>query len=449
MMKNQKRFKTPDAFVIMFVLLLFVATLTHLLPAGTYEYMEGTSLVDPDSFHFIERTPVGIWQVITAISTGMEDSASIIFMILLVSGYFNVLIKTQAIDKFITLLLKRFGQYDTVILSCICLFMALMGATGVIVNSVVAFIPLGLMFAKRMKKDSIVALGMILVSTYCGFSASPMSAVTVQFAQNLADVPLLSGFGFRTIVFLSLFIVTLIYILRYAKRCTKTDILDEIPEYDDDQFTIGHIIVLLALGMGIGIYIWGSLVHNWTMEYLEGIMLIVSFVAAIATKMGTEGYILAFMDGVKKVCYSAILVGFATAVAVILKEGNILHTIVYEMSRFLLLLPKYLVGPVMFYFNIIFNFFVSSGSSQARIVMSIMAPLADVMGITRQMAICAYQYGDGLSNLIFPTNGTMMACIAMANVRFDKWMKWMFPLFLIWTAMISVWMVIGISIGIS
>lgn len=446
--RKNRKFKMPDAFVIMFWILLLAAILTYLLPAGTYQYVDGTSMIDPDSFQFIENTPVSLWQVIASISTGLENSASIIFMIMLMGGYFNVLLETQAIDKFITQLIERSGKHSVVVLFCVCLFMALMGASGVVVNAVVAFVPLGLVLAKRMKKDSLVALGMIFVSTYCGFSTSPMSAATVQYAQQLADVPLLSGFGFRTVVFVSLFIVTVIYIQRYAKRCNKTDILDETLVSVERSFTVRHIVVLLTLVVGIVVYIWGSIFHGWTMEYLEGIMLIVSFVSAAAVGMGTEKYISAFMNGVKKMCYSAILVGCAAGVSVILNEGNILHTIVYEMSRLLLCLPKWMVGPAMFYFNIIFNFFVSSGSGQARIVMPVMAPLADVVGISRQMAICAYQYGDGTSNLIFPTNGTMMACIAIANVRFDKWMKWMFPLFVIWTVILSVWMVVGVTLGI-
>lgn len=457
-MSSKKKLKVPNAFIIVFGIMILAAVMTYIIPAGTYDTIPDTKTIDPNTFHFIESNPTTPWEFINSISVGMTNAASIIILIFLLGGYFNILVDSKAIDCFVNLLIKKFGDKSVIILPIICVLMSALGAVGVMANPVVAFIPVGMILAKKLKLDQMCAVAMMLVAAYCGFGMSPMCAATVQMAQKLAEIPTLSGFGFRLTGWIIALIGTVAYIMHYAVKISKDPskslMGDEFSLNDaesdlDSEFTVRHALALMALTVSMCIYILGSLKYSWGISYLEGIMLCMSIFIAFVCGMGSEGYVKSFIAGCRQMTYSAMLVGCATAISVILTNGQILHTIIYGMAQVLLVLPRWLVGPVMYYMNIIFNFFVSSGSGQAAIVMPIMAPLSDVVGISRQMSVCAYQYGDGLSNLIFPTNGTMMASIAIAGIKFDKWLKWMLPLFGIWLVITSILMGAGVMMGIS
>ncbi|MCC8127406.1 MAG: hypothetical protein LIO92_08410 [Clostridiales bacterium] len=458
MSETKKKFTVPNAFIIVFGIMILAAILTYIIPAGTYDKIADTSTIDPNSFHYIDQSPTTLWQFVNSISTGMANGSSIIILIFLLGGYFNILIDSKAIDCFVNFLIKKYGNKSIIILPVICILMSVLGAVGVMANPVVAFIPVGLILAKKLKMDQMVAVAMMLVAAYCGFGMSPMCAATVQMAQKIAEIPVLSGFGFRTVAWLVGLAITLMYIMHYANQVSKDPsksimgdefVIEQNEDDLNDEFTIRHAICLITLVVAMGIYIYGSLKYGWGIAYLETIFFCIAVIVAAASGMGADGFVKSFIAGTKQMCFSAMLVGCATAVSVILTNGNIIHTIIYGMAQILLVLPRWLVGPVMYYINVIFNFFVSSGSGQAAIVMPIMAPLSDVIGVSRQMAVCAYQYGDGLSNLIFPTNGTMMASIAIAGVKYEKWLKWMLPLYGMWLVLTSIVMAAGVLMGVA
>ena len=183
------------------------------------------------------------------------------------------------------------------------------------------------------------------------------------------------------------------------------------------------------------------------MNYMAGIMMLVAMFGALVTGMGMNGFVAGFLQGARQMTFSAMLIGLATGISVVLSEGHILHSIIYGMALALDSLHDAMVAPVMFLFNLLFNFFVPSGSGQAAVVMPIMAPLSDVVHVTRQTAVLAFQLGDGLSNVIFPTNGTMMACIAAAGINYKAWAGWVLPLFLFWTVLAVVTMIVAVATG--
>lgn len=457
-MKEKKALKIPNSIVIVFVIMIISAILTYIIPAGQYDVVAETKTIDPNTFHLVERSGTTFWEFINSAFSGMQKSAAIILFTFLVGGYFNVLIDTKAIDAFISSLINKLGNKSIVIIPIIAFIMSILGAVGVMANPVVAVMPVGLILARRLKLDPIMALAMMFVAAYSGFGTSPLSAMTVQTAQKIANIPILSGFGFRSLSWLIIFVVTIIYIMNYAKKVLENKknsilgeefILDNKNEEVIVEYTFRHALVLITLVVGLGIYVYGSLKYSWGIEYMAGTMLVVAIVSAFATNMGTDGFVKSFLKGAQQMTFSALLIGLATSISVILTDGNILHTIIYGMSIPLNYLPSWIVAPLMYYINIIFNFFVSSGSGQAAIVMPILAPLSDVVGVTRQMAVSAYQLGDGVSNLIFPTTGTLMACLAIAGVKYNQWIKWMMPLFFIWVVIATALMMIGVFIGIS
>ena len=458
MKQTKQGFKMPNAFVVVFVIMLFAAVLTYVIPAGQYDLVEGSKNIDPESFHWVESSGTTLWGFVDSIFSGMQNSSSIILFTLLLGGYFNVMVETKAFDGFLSLLTGKFGNRAVIIIPILSIIMSILGAVGVMANPVVAVVPIGVILARKLNLDPLMGLAVTYVAAYAGYAMSPMCPMTVQTAQRIAEVPLMSGFGFRMVGWIVIFILTMAYMMSYAKKIAKDPsksvlgkdyMAGDIKGVQEEPFTGRHALVLLSLVIGMAVYSYGSLSLGWGLNYMAGIMFIVALLSACFAGMGSEGFVRAFLKGAQQLTFSALLVGCATAISVILTDGNILHSIIYYMSGILDSLPKVLVGPIMYYINLLFNFFVSSGSGQAAVVMPIMAPLSDVVGVTRQMSICAFQYGDGLSNLIFPTNGTMMACIAAAGVSYDKWMKWMMPLFGIWFVASTILVILGCAIGVA
>lgn len=453
-----KRFKFPNALVIVFCIMILAMILTWIIPAGQYNTLPDSSVLDPSSYHSVEQSPVTLWGLLSAVYGGMANAASIIVFTFLVGGYFNVLIESKSVDGFLSFLTRKMGDKSMLILPVLALIMSLLGATGVMANPVVAVIPIGILLAKKLKMDQIVGLGVMYLAAYGGYATSPICAMTVQVAQKIADIPLLSGFGFRCIIWIVFFIPTVLYLMHYAHKIQKDPAKsvmgsDYIIEADDSTidipFTWRHALALLGLVAGLGIYTYGSLTFGWGMANLATILLVVALFAAIVTGMGTEGFVKGFLRGAQQLTFSAMLIGLASGVSVILTNGSILHTIIHSMGVLLNNIPHVLAGPIMFWFNLLFNFFVNSGSGQATVIMPIMAPLADVVGVTRQAAVTAFQLGDGLSNVIFPTSGTMMACLALAGVEYKKWIKWIMPLFLVWVLLGTLTIILVVASGVA
>ena len=384
----------------------------------------------------------------------MVKAGPIIVFTFLVGGYFQVLIAGNSVDAFISWLVRKLGAKSFLILPAIIVIMSVLGASGVMANPVVATIPIGVILARRLGADEITGVAIMFLAAYGGYATSPVCAMTVQIAQQIAGLPMLSGFGFRCVVWLVFLIPTALFIIRYARkvcagRNKPADSNEETPASAPVvEFNARHALALLGLVAGLGIYVWGSLTLHWGMNYMAGIMMLVAMFGALVTGMGMNGFVAGFLQGARQMTFSAMLIGLATGISVVLSDGHILHSIIYGMAVALNSLHTVLVAPVMFLFNLLFNFFVPSGSGQAAVVMPIMAPLADVVDMTRQTAVLAFQLGDGLSNVIFPTNGTMMASIAMAGVDYRRWAGWVLPLFLLWTVMAVIVMIAAVATGL-
>lgn len=457
-MKNKEKSKKkfPNALIVVFYIMVIAMILTWIIPAGQYETLPDSTVLDPASYHTLERSPVTPWGLMSAVFGGMSSAANIIVFTFLVGGYFNVLMESKAVDGFIGYLTRKLGSRSTVVLPVLIFIMSILGATGVMANPVVAVIPIGLLLARKLGLDRMTAVAVMFLAAYSGYATSPICAMTVQVAQKIAGLPMLSGFGFRCVIWVVFFVPTLLYILRYVKKIQAEGVAPNEWEQQTDarelaeiEFTPRHALALLGLIVGLGVYVYGSLALGWGMSTMATMMLLVAVFAAFVTGMGFDGFINGFLSGARQMTFSAMLIGLASGVSYILNSGNILHSVVFGMGLLLNYIPHIFAGPVMFWFNLLFNFLVNSGSGQAAVIMPIMAPLADVVGVTRQAAVTAFQLGDGLSNVIFPTSGTLMACLAVAGIDFKKWVKFVGPLFAVWTLMGTVTVILVVASGVA
>ena len=457
-MKNKEKVKKkfPNALIVVFYIMVLAMVLTWIIPAGQYETLPNSTVLDPASYHTLAQSPVTPWGLMSAVFGGMSSAVNIIVFTFLVGGYFNVLIESKSVDGFISFLVRRLGTRSTVILPVLILLMSILGATGVMANPVVAVIPIGLLLARKLHLDRVTAVAIMFLAAYSGYATSPICAMTVQVAQKIADLPMLSGFGFRCVIWVVFFVPTLLFIMHYVHKVQAQGVEAAEWEAEDQEcnlaeieFNAKHALALLGLVVGLGVYVYGSLALGWGMATMATTMLLVAVFAALVTGMGFEGFINGFLSGARQMTFSAMLIGLASGVSYVLNSGNILHSVVFGMGLLLNNMPHILAGPVMFWFNLLFNFLVNSGSGQASVIMPIMAPLADVVGVTRQAAVTAFQLGDGLSNVIFPTSGTLMGCLAVAGVDFKKWVKFVGPLFALWTLMGTITIIVVAASGVA
>ncbi|MBS7527980.1 MAG: hypothetical protein PWP51_747 [Clostridiales bacterium] len=461
-MKKKKRFKLPGTYVLLIYIILIAAVLTYILPAGTYDtYLDeatGKTLVTAGTFHFIERTPVNFFDAIMAITAGLTKGSSIIFSVFLLSGAFSVINATGSIEAVVDSMAAKLQERVLLLIPVIMALMSVLGYLGIVVNQTIVFIPIGLVIARKLKLDPIVGLSMMYLATYSGFIGSGMDPFTVVVAQTIAGVPLLSGIAYRTIVFLLLLVSAILYLMRYAKKVMKDPSLSalgtadydwavEIHEGNKTEFNFRHKVILALIFIFLGIYIYGALNLGFGIAHLNTIFIILAIVSGVIGKMSPEDMSKEFVDGCKMAVFSAILIGFATAISVVLTQGNVIYTIIYYCSLPLSHISTMFSAVFMFFFNLIFNLFVPSGSGQAAVVMPILAPLGDVIGLSKQVIISAYKYGDGVSNLIIPTSGTLMGFIGLAKVPYDKWLKFIMPLIGIWVGISMLAVIIGVIIG--
>ncbi len=459
---NKKKFTMPDTYVIVVFMILLMALLTFIIPAGVYDSVTsetGRSMVDATSYHSVDQNPATIKSVSFAFYTGLKNNASMIFFVMLVGGYFEIALATTAIQRGLRIAISRLQGKAFIMIPVIMTFFAFLGATGVLVNAVVAFIPLGLAVSQLMGLDKMAAVAFLYLGTYAGFNSSFMSASSVQIAQEMAELPLLSGMSFRVVVTIIIVAVTIAYVLRYCIKVNKDPSksvmpVEEYPFEDNlstevsDTFGMKDVVILLLVFGGLAVYVWGCIKHGWSYDYMVACMMLTCIPAGFIGGMNANQVAKTFVEGNKKMVYGAVLIGLASAISVVITEAQIIHTIIYYITIPLVALPKALAAVFMFLVNLVFNFFVSSASGQAAIVMPIMVPMADILDIPRQVAVLAYQYGDGFSNCIIPTSGVLMAALGVAKVPFDKWLKFMLPLFAIWVAIGCIAVATGVIIGL-
>ncbi|WP_193063685.1 YfcC family protein [Oceanobacillus oncorhynchi] len=460
--KQKKKFQLPDAYVILFVILLLAAILTYIIPAGSYEREtteEGTDVIVPDSYSQIDQQPVSLIDLFSSIQEGLIGGAGLIFLVLTIGGTFAVIEKTGAIDNMIMKTIKRTQNREWLLILMVATLFSVFGGLGIIANSSIAFIPIGIILARAMRMDAIVGVSIIYLGAYSGFAVGFLDPQTTGFAQQIAQLPLFSGLSLRLVLYVIIVGATIAYIIWYANR-VKNDpqksILSDNPfpklekksmEDVDGKLTSTQLTVLLVLIAGIAIYVYGVFQLDWDINEMAGIFVALSVITALISKMGANQMVEEFLNGAKRVLYGALIIGMARSIVVVLENGQVLDTVVHSMAVVLEPFSSVMGAIAMFIGNGLFNLVVTSGSGQAAIVMPIMTPLADLMDIPRQVAVQAYTLGDGFTNIITPLSGVLMANLAIAGIPWTKWLKFALPLVGIWYVIGTIFIVITVLIN--
>lgn len=433
--------KIPHVLVLLFSIIIIAAVSTYIVTPGVYERVEkgGRTVINPESYEIVERNAVGVFGVLKSVPKGLNEVAYIVFFIFIVGGAFGVISKTGAIDSGIAALTRVLEGREKLIIPSVMAVFALGGSTLGLAEETLAFIPAMVPLAIALGFDSLTGVGMVLIGAGAGFAGAFMNPFTVGIAQGVADLPLFSGMGFRVVVWIIITGIAIAFVYRYASKIKENPELSPVYEEDQnkekgidlkefDEMGSHHKGVLGVVVIAFGFLIWGVTQYGWFITEISALFLGMGVAAGLVGRLGLDGTADAFVDGAKDLTMAALIVGVARGILVVLNDGHIIDTILHSISIALEGLPSYFSALGMYFFQMLLNIIVPSGSGQAALTMPIMAPLSDLTGVTRQTAVLAYQLGDGFTNIWSPTSGYFMAGLGLAGVAWKKWAKWFLPL---------------------
>lgn len=441
----KKNFKFPSAFVILFMIIIATAAVTWLIPGGNFQRIQnpetGITAVVPDSFVYSGTySPIGPFAAFLCIQKGFVESASIIFLVFF--AYFCVftVVKTGSLHAAIGALLRKTHGRESLLIPLFMIIFALAGSTYGEWDTIFGLIPIFVGIAIAVGYDAMVGLAMSGMAVAIGFASATTNPFTIGIAQTIAELPLFSGLLFRCLVFAVFLGVGIWWTMRYAKMVkedpSKSYVLGidmgsleiDRSSLDELEFTGKRKLTLLLLFGTIIFIVYSTLELGWYLDEMSAVFLFSGVIISIFWRMSPDETLENLMTACREILIGALIVGMARAIMVVMREGNILDTVIYAMYQPLRSAPKWLAAEGMLVFQNIMNFFIPSGSGQAAAVMPIMIPLADLVGINRQVAVLTYQFGDGYSNLFWPVGGiAVMASIA--RVPLNKWYKFFLPLF--------------------
>ncbi len=448
--------------MLIFIIIIFVTALTYVLPAGQFEriLIDGKNRVIPGSYKQITNTPVSFLDMFMSIPLGFKTAAEIIFVVLAGGIMFHIMNASKAIENAVGTLVNKLGnEKKYLIVVLMTFFYGFMGvAVGYEHN--IGLVPIAAVLSLALGGDLILAAGISVGAITIGFGLSPINPYTVGVGHKIGELPLFSGAWLRSI--LCFFGLTLIayYNVRYLKKITKNpdkglgkglneqgiSLSKDLKNY---TLNLRDIAVISIFSIGLIIILWGVFTRSWYINELSAVFLMIAIGCGIASRMSATKLSENVLKGVALAAPGAFMVGFATSIKVLMEMGNISDTISFQMAEVLQGLPQYLSAIGMSISQSVINLFIPSGSGQALATLPIMIPLGEVLGLTRQTTVLAFQIGDGVTNLVNPTLGGLIAMLSMCRVPIDRWLKFILPLVLAILAISWVALVIATAINYS
>lgn len=457
MEKIKKKRAFPHAFVILCAILALMVICTWIIPAGKYDYFEGTTTIDPNSFHYVDKTPVSILGLFESIPRGIQDGIALIAMILTIGACMGLVNSTGALTAAIMALSKKLGEKSSkLVLIGIMVFFLFIGAFPSMLEGTIPFAAIIVPICLALGYDVITGVAVVFVADIVGWSAGPANFYTVGNAQSIGGLELFSGFGYRMVALIVLGLISIVYVVRYAEKVRKdpskslvadVDTSDLVGSKEEVPFDARRKLITVVFIVTIILIVVGCMKWGWGLVRMSGVYIIAGIICGIIAGYNSGKIADELLAGASSVFVACMAIGIARGISVVMSDGQILHTIVHALASVLQGLPESLVSIGMLVAQTIINFFIPSGSSQALVTMPILMPVAEITGISKQLTILAFQFGDGLSNLCYPTMGALIAFLMYGKIPFNKWAKFIMKfLYISWAACI-VLLVVGSLIG--
>ena len=461
-MPRSEPFKMPHTLVLMFALMILALIMTWILPAGSFQTElneAGREVVIAGTYEVIEDheklTPLDLF---TAIPRALGQAQDIIFFVLLIGGALAVVRATGAIDALLGWMIHHFGNAPRSLIAVGVFIFSFGSAT---IGMAVEYVPLAallIVLCRAMRMDTVAAIGIVVVGYGIGYGAAITNPFTLVIAQNVAELQPISGIGFRIAWYLPFVLIGAHHVWSYALRVQadpSSSLVADIPEaqppehVDPPAFNRMRATVLGVAFASLLVMVWGVTQKGWYLNELSALFVAVAILIGIIGRLSFDRVAIEFSKGASELAATALLIGFARGISLIMEDGMILHTIINAMSSPLVGLPAEVSAVGMLGIQSIMNVFVASGSGQAFLTMPLMAPIGDLVGIERQVAVQAFLYGDGFMNMIVPTNAVLMGLIGVAGIPYTRWFRFIFPLIIKLLLTASIAMVVAVRIGYS
>lgn len=443
--------KFPHSLLLVSGVLLFLVIMTWIIPSGQYDTetieVNGITkkIIIPDSYKEVEPNYQGL-ELFLAPLEGFVSASDIIAFVFLVGGAFSLINRTGAINAGlyqVINLTKKKESLRHLVIPILMLLFSIGGATFGMAEEVLVFLMVTIPLAIALGYDPIVGIAIPFIGAGVGFAGAFMNPFTVGIAQGIAGIdPLFSGIVYRLIVWVLMTLIAILFVYRYAEKIRKNpekscvgniDYGKKLSEISEENtiFNLKRKIILVCLILSLGILIYGVTNYNWYISEISGLFMALGIISTIIYKLSPDEIIASFIEGTKDMIVPAILIGLAKGALIIAENGMIIDTMLFYIGNIADGMPKVISVEIMFLIQSILNFIVPSGSGQAALTMPILSPLSDVLGISRQTTVLAYQFGDGITNFIIPTSGVTMGILEIAKVPYNTWLKWILPLMII------------------
>ena len=444
------KLRVPHPLVLLTFCVILAAAASYVLPAGMYERRDdeatGRSVVVAGTYQEVESNPVNFFDAMVALPRGMADAAEIIFLVFLIGGAFTVVDETGALRRGVASLIRRLRGRDLLIIPVVSVPFAIGGVVQNLQEEIIPLIPVLLILARRVGFTPMVAVAMSAGAAFVGSAFSPINPFQVAIAQQLAELPLASGAAFR-IVFLVLALTFWIGMtMRYARRTRGP--AEGGTEEGAEGMRSSDWGILGLVGASFVLAVVGMVAWGWGFNELSAAFFIMGVIVGLLAGMRVGGTTEAYVRGFREMTFAALLIGFARAIYVVLQDGRVVDTIVHALFTPLEGLPVLASAFGMVAAHAVIHVPVPSVSGQAVLTMPLLVPLSDLLGMSRQVTVLAYQYGAGLCELLTPTNGALMAILASAGVRYEEWLRYTGPLYLglVAIGMVAIWVALGIGL---
>ena len=461
-MSGKKKTGTINAFVIVFGVIVGCWLLSFLISPGAFDrtVMNGRTVVVANSFHSVPKVYLGPQALFQAIPNGLVSSASMMFLVMLVAGCIEVYKQTGTLDKAVAGVLAKSDAMGSE--KILCAIMFVFGCLGGFLGwneQIVPFIPIVISLCLALGYDLMTGVACSAMVDMISFSFSPTSVYTVGISDEIAQLPMFSGFLFRLVLLIIANIIMAIYVLRYArgvksgKRASLTADLDDSKfrvDYSDtlkDPLNKRQSLSLVVFLVTFVASIVGVSTMGWSMNDLSACFLFTAVAAGVINRIPAGKLVNVIIAGAKDGLTPALVIGLARGIQWILTKSAIIDPIINGISKPLMAMPKYLTPIAVMIVIALFNGLITSGSAKAMALMPILIPLADLVGMTRQTMILAFQFGDGLTNSAWFTSGTLLIFLTIAGIPLKKWWKFVTPLLLILTVVCVVALLVATKIN--
>ncbi|WP_333608932.1 YfcC family protein [Arsukibacterium sp.] len=455
------KFKVPHTLTLLFSMMVIAMIATWLVPQGSFEMQtldSGRLAVVPGTFALLEdKNYMTPWQLLTAIPRAFASAQDVIFFVMILGGVLAIARATGTVDALIGHMLERFGEKPHMlifmVIFCFAMASSFIGTAGEYIPFVLILVAL----CKAMRLDAMTAVGMTVAGYGIGYGISAVNPFTLVIAQQIAELPILSGWPLRAAIFLPFVLIGFHHVWSYSKKVLQdpaNSMVADLPcplgdahAVDYPKLALKHKLILASFLATIGIVAYGIRIHGWYLYELGASFIAWGLLTTVISRLEVDVAAKKFIEGAMELTTTAILIGVARGISLVMEDGQILHSLVYGMSLPLSYVGAEIAVVGMLIIQTLLNFFIPSGSGQAFVTMPLMVPLADLLEIPRQVAVLAYQFGDGFSNMIIPTNAILMGIIGIAGIPYGHWFRFCLPLMLKLMLAAAVVLVLAVVFG--